>query len=197
MSPAPTLRAEHAEATRAAIVASARRLFVEAGYASTSVDQLAGAARVTKGAVYHHFSDKRGVLRAVHEQLAVELRARIEGAIADSPDPRTSARRALDRLLESADDVEMRRLLFQQGPTHLGQEARRIDREQFLGVIERLLAQLQAGGALARQDARVLSRILLGLLVEASQLLGHAESVAETRVAVRSAIELLLDGVLS
>jgi AcrR family transcriptional regulator len=74
------LRTQHAEATRRAVLDAARSLFGRQGYAQTSVDQIAAAARVTKGAVYHHFSGKEALCRAVYDEVETEAQARAAGA---------------------------------------------------------------------------------------------------------------------
>ena len=62
--PSVMLRSQHAEATRRAVLAAARSLFGRKGYTQTSPDEIADAARVIKGAVYHHFVGKEALFRA-------------------------------------------------------------------------------------------------------------------------------------
>src|SRR5689334_13045542 len=66
-------RAEHIQDTRAALLRAARRLFAEKGYAGTGTEEIVACARVTRGALYHHFGDKPGLFRAVMEAVAGEL----------------------------------------------------------------------------------------------------------------------------
>src|ERR1700755_3409416 len=78
--PALTLRSQHAEATRRAVLTAARTLFGRQGYAQTSVEEIADAARVTKGAVYHHFAGKEALFRAVYAEVEADAQARALGA---------------------------------------------------------------------------------------------------------------------
>src|ERR1035437_6229676 len=78
--PSAMLRSQNAEATRRAVLAAARSLFGKKGYAQTSVDEIADAARVTKGAVYHHFAGKEALFRAVLAEVEVEADPRAAGA---------------------------------------------------------------------------------------------------------------------
>ena len=71
--PPSSLRAEQVAQTRAALVAAGRRLFGRQGFAATSVDDLAREARVTTGALYHHFPNKTKLFEAVFEQAHTEL----------------------------------------------------------------------------------------------------------------------------
>ena len=71
------LRSQHAEATRRAVLDAAKSLFGRQGYAQTSVDEIADAARVTKGAVYHHFAGKEALFRAVYAEVETAAQARV------------------------------------------------------------------------------------------------------------------------
>src|SRR5829696_9933238 len=71
-----TRRAEQAEGTRAALIEAARPLFAERGYADVATEEIVAAARVTRGALYYHFEDKRDLFRAVYAEVDREL---IEG----------------------------------------------------------------------------------------------------------------------
>ena len=75
--------AEQSEATRAALVAAARELFAERGYAGVGTEEIVRRARVTRGALYHHFEDKKDLFRAVHEGLEAELAQTIGAQLAD------------------------------------------------------------------------------------------------------------------
>jgi AcrR family transcriptional regulator len=82
-------RAERSDATRARLVRAARELFAKRGYAAVGTEEIVRRARVTRGALYHHFADKRDLFRAVHEQLEGELTeaiaAELAGAGTDDP----------------------------------------------------------------------------------------------------------------
>lgn len=111
---------ERSSETRGAILAAARRMFVEKGYADTATPEIVAAAGVTRGALYHHFDDKLALFRAVVE---AELDA-VATAIEDGADARGGA---LDALLTGARAylramrLEGRvRLLLVDGPAVLG-----------------------------------------------------------------------------
>lgn len=193
----PSLRDEHKEATRAALLVSGRRLFSAQGYHATSLDQIAAAARVTKGAVYHHFSNKAELLACVYEALAAELQARMEERLSRTTEPAEKAMAAITLLLDGADEPDLRAILFRDGPSVLQDLCRRIDEEYFLGLILSLLEDLQRRELLAKVDTKVLARLLLSLLIEASVMLGHSEDVGKTRTALRAALERLLAGVMT
>ncbi|HEY1566142.1 MAG TPA: TetR family transcriptional regulator, partial [Solirubrobacteraceae bacterium] len=75
-APSQTLRSQHVEATRRAVLAAARAAFGTKGSAQTSIDEIAAAARVTKGAVYHHFSGKEALFQVVWAEVEADATAR-------------------------------------------------------------------------------------------------------------------------
>src|ERR1700736_5772327 len=87
----PTRRDEHVADTRQALVDAARRLFTEQGYAATGTEEIVAAARVTRGALYHHFHDKTDLFRAVMEQIAREVAERLIDAELSRPVARSPA----------------------------------------------------------------------------------------------------------
>src|SRR5881628_1214213 len=72
-----TRKVEQSEATRAALIAAARELFGERGYDATATEEIVQRARVTRGALYHHFRDKEDLFLAVYEEVQRELIAEI------------------------------------------------------------------------------------------------------------------------
>lgn len=86
---------ERTEFTRAALIAAARRLFTENGYAKTGTPEIVEAANVTRGAMYHHFVDKADVFLAVAKQCAQEVADSIDAGSRDSRSP-------LDALMQGA-----------------------------------------------------------------------------------------------
>ncbi len=189
------LRAEHAQATRKAVLQSARKLFAQQGYAATSLDQIARSARVTKGAVYHHFQGKKDVFRAVYELLSSEFETELR-ARAESTPPNERLLSTIELLLTKADDPQIRTILFRDGPAVLGGECRAIDRRHYLGLLEAQLQALTEAGVLRPAPIEVLSRLLLAALVEGSDMLGHAEDFDGARASLREALALLMSGLM-
>jgi len=135
------LRAQHAEATRRAVLAAARSLFGRKGYAETSVDQIADAARVTKGAVYHHFASKKDLFRAVYTEVDAEAIARAV-RVGDSREPPLDQLVAkVNAYLDAALDDEIRRITLIDAPA--------------LGIEPEASPDLQAASAGVRSSPRL------------------------------------------
>lgn len=124
----PRRRSEHAAHTRAALVDAARTLFTEQGYAATGTEQIVTRARVTRGALYHHFRDKTALFRAVMHTVASELAeqlvaAELQRAHHQSGDAWQQLRQGVQAYLDACVDSEFQRIVLVEGPAVLGREA--------------------------------------------------------------------------
>src|ERR1700760_3302258 len=118
--PPPSLRAEQVAQTRAALVAAGRRLFGQQGYAATSVDDLAREARVTTGALYHHFPNKTKLFEAVFEQAHTDLMAASAQAAMGAPDEVELLSRGFGAFLDGVLEPEIRQIVIVDAPAVLG-----------------------------------------------------------------------------
>ena len=131
-------RSGQSEATRTALLAAARQLFAERGYAGVGTEEIVQRAKVTRGALYHHFRDKRDLFRAVHEAAEAELAATIgEQIAADVPtDALEALRTGVRTFLDACTDPSMARITLVDAPSVLGwQEWREIDERHGLGLV--------------------------------------------------------------
>src|SRR2546425_3570034 len=136
------IRETQAEATRIALLRVARRLFSSRGYPDVSVDQIVQAARVTKGALYHHFKDKQEIFRAVVVEIEQEIRTRLVAAAARPGNGIAQLRAACHEYLDACTVEEAGRIVVLDSPAVLGWEAWcKLNREYGLGFfVERLRA---------------------------------------------------------
>ena len=188
-----TRKEEQSRATQVRLLAAARELFSERGFAGTATEDLVARAGVTRGALYHQYVDKRDLFRAVFEDLERELGERIAMAAATETSPwemiRAGARALLDASLEPA----VRRIVLTDGPSVLGwEEWRRIDSQYAYGMVRTALEANMEAGNLPRQPIEPLTHLIIGALNEA----GLALAAAETPKATRDEFLASLDGVL-
>ncbi|TWG88806.1 TetR family transcriptional regulator [Cupriavidus gilardii J11] len=116
----PRTNRERTEATRGALLAAARALFVEKGYAATSTPDIAAMAGITRGALYHHFEDKRALFRAVLEEEARAVADEIERAAPATRSPRKALLAGSQAYLDAMTVEGRTRLLLIDGPAVLG-----------------------------------------------------------------------------
>jgi AcrR family transcriptional regulator len=187
---------ERSEATRARLMAVARELFAKRGYAGVGTEEIVRRAKVTRGALYHHFRDKRDLFRAVHEQLESELAETIGAQLAaGGDDPLEVMRIGVRTFLDACMEPEIARITLLEAPAVLGwQEWREIDERYGLGLI---VAGLQMGmdaGRLRRQPVRPLAHLMLAAMGEAGMAIANAEDPQAERREVEPALIGLLDG---
>jgi AcrR family transcriptional regulator len=192
------LRSEHVEATRRAVLAAARSLFGATGYAQTSVEQIAAAARVTKGAVYHHFASKEALFRAVHAEVEAEAQARAVAA-------RDPERPAIDQIvamvngyLDAALDEEIRRITLIDGPALLGLEPDLpTDAQAQVDAVRSFVAAAIGSGEIVDVDPGLLTDLIGGLALQGALLIARSTDPDVTRAGLGSAIDALLRGGLA
>ena len=189
-------RAEQSEATRAALLKVARNLFAERGYAAVGTEEIVKRAKVTRGALYHHFRDKKDLFRAVHEQLEGEMAEKIgkqlaEGGVTDPIELLAEgARTFLDHTTGP-----LARITLVDAPSILGwEEWRAIDEKYGMGLV---IAGLQSGvdaGVIGEQPVKPLAHLLLAALGEAGMLIANAEDPKAARAEVEPPLLSLLQG---
>jgi AcrR family transcriptional regulator len=111
---------DRTEKTRAALLSAARSLFIEKGYAETSTPEIVAAAGITRGALYHHFQDKRDLFRAVVGEEARAVAATIEGRATASMKPVEALIAGSAAYLEAMRIPGRTRLLLVEAPAVLG-----------------------------------------------------------------------------
>jgi AcrR family transcriptional regulator len=189
-------QAERSEATRAALIAAARALFAQRGYTSVSTAEIVDRARVTRGALYHHFKDKRALFEAVHEGLEAELVARIaHGLSGDAPPtaPFDVLIAGTDLFLDACEDPTFARIALREAPSVLGwQRWREIDAQYSMGLITGVLVQGMQAGELRPQPTEPLAHLLLGALGEAGLLIASGIPRAQVRAPLLALLEGLL-----
>jgi AcrR family transcriptional regulator len=189
------LRSQHAEATRRAVLAAARSLFGKKGYAQTSVDEIADAARVTKGAVYHHFAGKEALFRAVLAEVEVEAEARAAGAGDPEGPPIDQIVARVNAYLDAALDEEMRRIALIDAPAVLGLEPEgSVDQHPGHVDLRSFIAASTARGQIIDIDPDLLTHLIRGLVWLSGLQIAHASDPDVTRSALGEALDAMLRG---
>ena len=162
-------QAERRAATTEAILKAGRRLFGERGFAATTMDDIADAARVAKGAVYHHFTTKEAVFEAVFDLVSRDLVAEVERATRTERDVLAAMVAGTQHYFAACAKGPTCQIILRDGPAVLGWERwREIDAQHFGGKFPRALAAAMDAGLIARQPIEPLSRLLLGAVTEAA-----------------------------
>ena len=187
--------AARSASTRAALIGAARELFTERGYTAVGTEEIVRRADVTRGALYHHFTDKRDLFRAVHESVEEEMVAAIAAAMDGVEDPIELLLAGAQRFLDLCMQPEWTRIPLMDAPSVLGwAEWREIDQRYGLGIVTAGLTLAMDAGALRRQPVVPLAHVLLAAMGEAGLMIATAEQPAEVREGVEATLVGLIDG---
>lgn len=188
-------REDQAAATRAELLRAARELFAARGYADVGTEEIVRAAHVTRGALYHHFADKRDLFRAVHEQLAQELLVELGGQLADADGSWEALTTGVRGFLDACTDPAMIRISLLDAPAVLGwAEWREIDARYWLGLVSAGIQEAIDSGTFRPQAVQPLAHMVLGALGEAAMLIASADDPAVARREVEAPLISLLEG---
>jgi AcrR family transcriptional regulator len=195
--PSRRTQAERTAATRAALLAAARKLFADNGFNEVSTQAIVAAAGVTRGALYHQFADKTELFATVYEQVEAEVVDQVAARLtAEQPADALSAMRLGARLfleLSAAPDVQ--RITLIDAPSVLGWDRWRAVGEKYgLGVIEALFREAIADGSIADQPARASAHVLLATLDEAALYVARAADPEQARAEMAAVCDRIITG---
>lgn len=186
-------QAERTEATRSRLVQTARRLFAEKGYAATSTEEILEAAAVSRGAMYHHFVDKRDLFLATFEAVEGDLTAQILAAASTATEPMSQLVQGFDAFLDQCRNPEVQRIVMLDGPTVLGWDTwHEIDERYAFGLIKAVLTVAAEQGTISAASVEPLSHLLLGAVMQAGMVVARADDPAEAKRAMTSTFAQLL-----
>lgn len=189
-----SLRAEQVKQTRAALVAAGRRLFGEKGFRGTSVEDLAREARVTTGALYHHFPTKTALFEAVFVQAHTDLMTASTEAAMDAKDGLDELALGFDAFLDGVLQPDVQRILVLDGPAVLGlARYTELDEQYAYAVIVGSLKEAAKAGTIEIDDPETATRLLLGALTRGAMLIANSSSPVKTRHAVAKSMRALLN----
>jgi AcrR family transcriptional regulator len=191
-------RAAQAEATRAALIDAARQLFVAQGYHHTGTEEVVAAAGVgTRGALYHHFADKRALFEAVFIAVEEDLVTEAAKSLADPADGALNQlRQGLIGFLDASLTPHVQRVLLIDGPAVLGWSRwRELESVYGLGAIRAMLDRAAEEGDLASGlPVDALAHMLLAAADEMALFIANAPDQVAARDQGVQALNALLDG---
>ena len=191
----PTTKAAQREATRAKLLAAARDLFGERGYAGVGTEEVVRAAGVTRGALYHQFADKRELFEAVLIELEQQVLTVAAQRMAEHPDDVLAAFKAgCQGWLEASADPATGRILLTDGPAVLGLDGwRAVAEEHGLGVVKASLAHGMETGAIKRRPIDPLAHVIVGALDEAALYVARAEDRPAALAEMTEIVDRMVD----
>lgn len=190
------LRERQAEATRELLVAIARERFVEQGYAATAMDDIVQRAGVAKGALYHHFSGKDALFKAVYDVVLDETAGAVMAAALAEEDAWGAVRAGLSAFLDACLQPAFRRIVIIDSVTVLAARAWEGGMEGVeLPMLRAVLTPLVDSGALPGVTLDALAHLALGGLYGSALYIARASDPAAARAEADAVLDVVLRGV--
>ena len=190
-------RAETMEENRAKLIAAGRRAFADKGYAAASMDELTAEVGLTRGALYHNFGDKKGLLAAVVDQIDGEMAARAQAVGARMADDWAGLLAEGTAYIEMSLDPDVQRIVLLDGPAVLGDPSKWPSQDSCLQVTRRTLDRLMATGVVKPVDAEAAARLLSGAALNAALWVAASDDAAHVLPKAIEAFQALATGLLA
>ncbi|QHO76243.1 TetR family transcriptional regulator [Bradyrhizobium sp. CCBAU 051011] len=190
-------RAEMMEENRAKLIAAARKAFAEKGYSAASMDELTAEVGLTRGALYHNFGDKRGLLAAAVHQIDAEMAARAREMGAQAGDDWDGLLAEGAAYIEMALDPEVRRIVLLDGPAVLGDPSHWPSQNSCLQATKETVERLIAQGILKSVDTEAAARLLNGAALNAALWVAASDDPEDVLPKAVEAFRCLATGLLA
>jgi AcrR family transcriptional regulator len=187
-------REEMIAETRAKLIAAGRAAFGTVGYAEASMDDFTAGAGLTRGALYHHFGDKKGLLQAVIQEIDSEMTTRLNRISAAAANRWEGFVAECVAYIEMALEPEIQRIMFRDGPAVLGDVSQWPTNNGCIAALSRSIEQLKADGVMAEIDTEAAARLINGASSHAALWIAKSEKPEETSRRAVDGFRTLLDG---
>lgn len=190
-------RAELMEENRSKLIAAARKAFADKGYAAASMDELTADVGLTRGALYHNFGDKRGLLAAVVNQIDGEMASRaweIGHSAGDGWDGLLAEGAAY---IEMALEPEIQRIVLLDGPAFLGDPSQWPSQNACLRTTEQTVKRLVSEGIMKPIDPEAAARLINGAALNAALWIASSDDPKAVHPKAVEAFRCLVDGLLN
>lgn len=187
-------RAESMEENRLKLIAAARNAFAEKGFAAASMDELTASVNLTRGALYHNFGDKKGLLAAVVTQIDNEMAQHAMEAAADVEDDWQKLLAEGIAYIRMALNEEVRRIVLLDGPAFLGNPAEWPSQNSCLQATRQRIIDMRTRGVIKPVDPEATAFLLNSAALNAAQWIAASDDPQQALPKVIEAFTLLVQG---
>ncbi len=190
-------RAQMMEETRTKLIQAGRKAFAAKGYAASSMDDLTREAGLTRGALYHNFGDKKGLLQAVIDQIDAEMLARMRVASSQAETPWLGFITEGVAYIEMALEPEIQRIMLLDGPAVLGDPSQWPNQTACLRTTTQTIQQLIDDGTVKPVDAEAAAMLINGAALNAALWVAAAKDSEVTLPKAVAAFRVIASGLLA
>ena len=193
--PGRSRREEYTEATRQSLLSAGREIFAKEGFQAAGIEAISRAARVTRGAFYHHFEDKKALFDAVVVAMQVEAAARVEERARTERKIWDRFSTGIDAYLDACLEPAYGRIVVREAPAVLGNARfREIEEAYPMALLTATLNALKRQGELDFDDIELLSRMVDAMICKLALMLPEASDPKKLRQRGQKIIASLLAG---
>lgn len=187
-------REEYSQATRQALVLAGRTAFAVEGYQAAGIEAISRAARVTRGAFYHHFADKKALFDAVVVSMQVEAARTVAESARQRERVWDRLSAGIDAYLDVCLEPDYGRIVIQEAPGVLGsQRYRKIEEDYPVALLTATLDALKRRGEIDFEDVDLLSRLIDAMICKVALMLPEADDPKALRARGQKVIANLLE----
>jgi AcrR family transcriptional regulator len=187
-------RSEMIEETRGRLIAAARRAFATKGYADSAMEDFTAEVGLTRGALYHHFDGKRGLLEAVIAQIDAEMDERLRVIIEQADTLWEGFIGELIGYVGMAVEPEIQRIVLLDGPAVLGDPSRWPSQQTCVRTTKKMLDALMDEGTIREVDSDAMARLISGAALSAALWIADADDPRKASERAVESLALLLAG---
>ncbi|QMV53693.1 TetR/AcrR family transcriptional regulator [Ewingella americana] len=187
-------RAETMEENREKLIAAARKAFAQKGFAAASMDELTASVGLTRGALYHNFGDKKGLLAAVVAQVDGEIAQRAKLIASVAPDDWSQLVAEGEAYIKMALDPEVQRIVLLDGPAFLGDPSLWPSQNACLEGTRSAVARMVKNGTLKPVDVEAAARLLSGTALNAALWVAASDNPQENLPKAQEAFAMMASG---
>ena len=191
-----SVREKKMAATRKKLIEVARRTFAEYGYADTSMDKLTAEAGLTRGALYHHFGDKRGLFAAVVDQIDSEMASSAQQHLEQPEDLWEGLMLEGQTYIENALNPEFQRIVLRDGPAVLGDPAHWPSQNKCLKSTRECVEQLLAADRIKAVNSEAAAIFFNGAAMNAALWVASSKNPEQVLSEALHAFQLFASGLL-
>ncbi|MFA2944601.1 TetR/AcrR family transcriptional regulator [Acinetobacter pittii] len=191
-----SVREQKMAETRKKLIEVARRAFAEYGYADTSMDKLTAEAGLTRGALYHHFGDKRGLFAAVVDQIDSQMAEYAQQHLEQPDDLWEGLLLEGQTYIQNALNPEFQRIVLRDGPAVLGDPAHWPSQNRCLQSTRKCVEQLLATERIKIVDSEAAAVLLNGAAMNAALWVASNEYPEQALPEALNAFKIFASGFL-
>jgi AcrR family transcriptional regulator len=184
------------EENREKLISAGRKAFGSQGFAASSMDEMTASVGLTRGALYHNFGDKKGLLAAVVARVDGEMVARAQAASADAGDEWEQLLAEGAAYIAMALDPEVRRIVLLDGPAFLGDPSHWPSQNACLEATKQVVGKLIADGVMKPVDIDAAARLLCGAALNAALWVADSDDPKSALPKAVDAFSLMAEGFL-